>query len=363
MEIKRLTAAASHWCTESRANGTGRCRQQNEVAKTSEMGLSVTIAKVQHYVPQFLLRNFGNGKKDHLWVYDKTSGRRFSTNAKNVASESRFYDFEFQGGQISLEPWLSNLEAQAKSVIQSILDADSLAHLTDEQRYILASFFSVQMTRTRTFREEWNAFPRLLREHLERNGDTVEPGSQVEQLLADFPENDSKEQTARIIYTAPETYAAHFLAKDWVVAATKGSVPLSDNPLTRQNLIDRPHRGNLGLLTPGIEIYFPLTPTRAIAMFCVELTGIVHSTANDLRGTGSLAGMREPHAALAMSDALRSEGVAHFTAENVENFNSLQISWSERYVFSSTDDFALADSMLADHPVLRSGPRTKVTQS
>ena len=33
----------------------------------------MTIAKVQHYVPQFLLRNFGNGKKDQVWVYDKTS--------------------------------------------------------------------------------------------------------------------------------------------------------------------------------------------------------------------------------------------------------------------------------------------------
>ena len=51
----------------------------------------MAIAKVQHYVPQFLLRNFGNGKKDQLWgFYDKTSDRSFPTNAKNVASESRF---------------------------------------------------------------------------------------------------------------------------------------------------------------------------------------------------------------------------------------------------------------------------------
>jgi hypothetical protein len=52
------------------------------------------MAKIQHYVPQFLLRNFGNGKKDQVWVYDKIDGRSFPTNAKNVASESRFYDFQ-----------------------------------------------------------------------------------------------------------------------------------------------------------------------------------------------------------------------------------------------------------------------------
>jgi hypothetical protein len=45
------------------------------------------IAKVQHYVPQFLLRNFGNGKKDRLYVFDKQMARSFRTNANNVASE------------------------------------------------------------------------------------------------------------------------------------------------------------------------------------------------------------------------------------------------------------------------------------
>ncbi|MDB5789306.1 DUF4238 domain-containing protein [Caballeronia mineralivorans] len=51
------------------------------------------IAKVQHYVPQFLLRNFGTGKKDQLHVFNKATDKTFLTNARNVAAESRFYDF------------------------------------------------------------------------------------------------------------------------------------------------------------------------------------------------------------------------------------------------------------------------------
>jgi len=43
--------------------------------------------------------------------------------------------------------------------------------------------------------------------------------------------------------------------------------------------------------------------------------------------------------------------------ENVENFNSLQIRYSERYVFSSVDDFTLARDMIATHPETRTGPR------
>ena len=131
----------------------------------------MTIAKVQHYVPQFLLRNFGNGKKDQVWVYDKSSARAFASNVKNVASESRFYDFEYEGRTISLEPWLAQLEGNAQSVVRFILEADSVATLADEQKQVLAAFLAVQLTRTRTFREEWDSFPRMLREHFELSGD------------------------------------------------------------------------------------------------------------------------------------------------------------------------------------------------
>ena len=322
----------------------------------------MTIAKVQHYVPQFLLRNFGNGKKDQVWVYDKSSNRSFPSNTKNVASESRFYDFEYEGQPLSIEPWLSELEGHAKSVISAILEADSITSLADEQKQVLASFLAVQLTRTKTFREEWNAFPRMLREHLEKSGDQVAPGSQAEELLRQIPENESKEQTARIVFSAPSTYAAHFLDKDWVLAATSRKHPflLSDNPLTRQNMIDRPLRGNLGLKTLGIEIYLPLSPTRALAMWCPTLTDLVHRGALSLAGGQRAADVADSQGVVAMSDSLLSGKPVQYSLANVENFNSLQVAWSERYVFSTLNDFHLAQEMLGDHPNLRQGPRSTV---
>lgn len=325
----------------------------------------MTIAKVQHYVPQFLLRNFGNGKKDQVWVYDKSSNRSFPSNTKNVASESRFYDFQYQGQPLTLETWLTELEGRAKSVIDFILEADSLSTIADDQKEVLASFLAVQLTRTKTFREEWNAFPTMLMEHFEKTGDRVAPGSQAEELLREITENDSKEQTARIIFDAPATYAANFLDKDWVLAATSRKHPflLSDNPLTRQNMIDRPNRGNLGLKTPGIEIYLPLSPTRALAMWCPTLTELVHRGALSLMGRGNAdadAGSSDPNEVITMSDALLSGKPVQYSAANVENFNSLQVSWSERYIFSTADDFRLAQEMLRDHPSLKKGPRPTV---
>jgi len=321
----------------------------------------VAIAKVQHYVPQFLLRNFGNGKKAQVWVYDKSSARAFPSNTKNVASESRFYDFEFQDQTISLEPWLAQLEANAQSVVRFILETDSVATLADEQRQILAAFLAVQLTRTKTFREEWDAFPRMLREHFQRNGDQIAPGSQAEDLIQDIPANELKEQTARVIYKAPKTYAPQFLNKDWVLAATTRKTPflLSDNPLTRQNMIDRPNRGNLGLALPGIELYFPLSPTRALAMWCPTLTETVHRGALALmKHTVSTAAVPDPHGVVGMSDALLSGAPVQYSPAHVENFNSLQVIWSERYIFSTINDFQLAVAMLTEHPDLKKGPRS-----
>ena len=322
----------------------------------------MTIAKVQHYVPQFLLRNFGNGKKDQVWVYDKSLNRSFASNTKNVASENRFYDFEYEGQLLTIESWLAELEGHAKSVISAILEADSLSTLAGEQKQVLASFLAVQLTRTKTFREEWNAFPRMLREHFEKHGEQVVPGSQAEDLLCDIPENNSKEQTARIVYNAPSTYADYYLDKDWVLAATSRKHPflLSDNPLTRQNMIDRPLRGNLGLTTPGIEIYLPLSPTRALAMWCPTLTDLVHRGARAFAGGQGAGNAADREGVVAMSDSLLSGKPVQYSVANVENFNSLQVVWSERYIFSSLNDFHLAQEMLDSHPNLRQGPRSTV---
>lgn len=325
----------------------------------------MTIAKIQHYVPQFLLRYFGSGKKDQVWVYDKAANRSFATNAKNIASESRFYDFEFEGQSMSLEPMLSTLESNAKPIIEGILKADSLASLGDEDKAMLAVFLSVQFTRTKTFREQWSDFPRMLRESFEVRNETVAPGSQAAELIRDLTENQSKAETARFIAQAPREFAPHFITKQWVLAATTRKHPfvISDNPLTLQNMIDMSPRGNLGLAVRGIEIYFPLSPVRALAIWCPSLVDMVRRGAETLRRIPlGLAGLSisDPDGLLALDEAIGTGRTLVYNKENVMNFNSLQIARSERYVFSCVNDFQLATEMLKSHPNLRRGPRAEV---
>lgn len=124
------------------------------------------IAKVQHYVPQFLLRKFGNGKKDQLHVFDKQTGRSFPTNAKNVASESRFYDFQIGEHEATLEPKLAELEGATKPLLERILERDSISVFTPAERELVSTFLAIQFTRTKAFREQVLGVPKMIEDHL-----------------------------------------------------------------------------------------------------------------------------------------------------------------------------------------------------
>lgn len=310
--------------------------------------------KVHHYVPQFLLKHFGNGKKDQVWVFDKLTKRSFPTNAKNVASESRFYEFSVDGARISLESLLSRLEGQAKTLLKGVLHGDSLATLGPAERAHLAAFFSVQFTRGRTFREQWRSLPSMLLAALEAKGDLPAPGSQAEALTLEPTDDQVKAETGRFMLDAPRHFGRHFLDKDWVLIASERRHPLiiGDNPLTLQNSTAQPHRGNLGLGLSGIEIYFPITPTRAIAMWCPSLKHAVFASAK--------ASDQGRHFADELSAALATGCPIQYSAGNVDNLNALQVIGSERYVFSSTSDFEMVRRMLTDCPDLCSGPRITV---
>jgi len=322
----------------------------------------MTDAKIQHYVPKFLLRSFGTGKKDQVWVFDKQLGRPFKTNAKNIASESRFYDFEVKGAGYSLESGLSQVESQTKPVVEEILAKDSTASLTREKRETIAAFLAIQFLRTRAFRAQWAEFPNLLRRKFESMKLEAAPGSQAEALIQLPSENQVKIDNARMLLKAPQQYGPRFLDKRWFVACTTPAHPfwIGDNPIALQNHVDMGPYGNLGLAVRGIQIYMPLSSTRALGMWCPSVALQFEQGARTIRSAPRHLvdhAVRDPDRMVAIADALQSGGPLHYEPRHVMNFNSLQVMRSERYVVSSTDDFELARRMIAEHAEYRSGQR------
>jgi hypothetical protein len=307
-------------------------------------------AKVQHYVPRFLLRHFGTGKKDKLFAFDKQSEKSFPTNVKNVAAESRFYDFDIEGHELTIEPGLERVESTAKPVIKKILDEDSLVPLSGEDRAALSIFFAVQFIRTKWFRQQFRELPKKLEEHARRvYGDDVDLSGIADHIRVP-DDNELAFQTAGFIMKHSRDFALQFANKAWMLAATDTKHPfmIGDHPIGLQNHIDMGPYGNLGLGVKGIEIYFPLSPRRALAMWCPSLHEAFR-TAVQVRGE---AGAR------AVLQALENGSPLQYTPEHVMNFNSLQIAHAERFVFSSADEFSLAKRMLADNPSFRIGMRS-----
>ena len=323
------------------------------------------VAKVQHYVPKFLLRNFGVGKKDHLFVFDKRTGKNFKTAARNVAAESGFYDIQFQEHTLTLEPSLAQLEGKAAAIVGKLLAASNVRALSDDDRAMLAVFFSVQMMRTRAAREQWRHMGNVLAKEIRR----IAPDNSQE-LIEKYvgPEPDKNEETLqsiRLIRSAPQKFALHFLDKAWVLLKTDRRHPfcIGDHPLGMQNANPREFCGNIGLAVDGIEIYFPLDPEYALGMWCPTLEAEMRQglgKLNSLSPSVSLLDSEFAGRKLYLEQTVSAIDAGHplrYLPENVTNFNSIQIANAERYVFASSDDFALVRDMLRSNPELRTGRR------
>lgn len=183
-----------------------------------------------------------------------------------------------------------------------------------------------------------------------------------------FPdENELKIQTAHFMISAPQNFGPLFLGKAWLLIATTHKEPfiIGDNPLGLQNTIDMSPYGNLGLAVKGIEIYLPLSPTRALAMWCQSLRQTILSSADTLRRLRIAAPhvvaekIRDPEGIERLERALTDGTPLRYSSENVRNFNSLQVRHAERFVFSCSSDFALPQEMVNAHPAMRTGMRMK----
>ena len=62
----------------------------NEPKEAEVMSNNATIR--QHYIPQFILRNFVD-VEGKISVFDKSTGKRFKCTPYNSACENHFYDF------------------------------------------------------------------------------------------------------------------------------------------------------------------------------------------------------------------------------------------------------------------------------
>jgi hypothetical protein len=314
-----------------------------------------SFAKTQHYVPQFLLKNFALPAKEQVFVFDKREERSFRANVRKVAAENGFYDIKLPEGTVSAEAALSSLEGGAARVISALLKSQNIRVMTDDDKVVMALFIGAQMLRVTHQIELAYQITEMIRK---RWGDV--PGMPA-------PEDSLEEARQSMVnnLSIAVDLLPNLLDKTWLLlkAHHKASFYISDNPVTLHNIHQNPWRGSLGLNVKGIEVYLPLSADTALGLFCrSHEEGWRRTMAQqDLIKSLGLkipSGFEAHEARFALLVEGISTGKAIELSEKVTIFqNELQVWHSSRFVFSKAGDFELVKDTLKRQPKTKQGPR------
>ncbi len=313
-------------------------------------------AKKQHFVPRFLLRNFAFNKNSQLYAFDKHTDREFVVSVGDAASKSGFYEFDLKEKTVSLESALASLENVASVVIQKIVSSESLTDLTAADRVILALFICVQQSRSLNWRSMQADLNEQIRQKLQRIAD--ERNSRLE---ADFFDENVEDFVALMGISTAREFVPIILEKPWVLQRVSGSslLHISDSPMTLHNMNDFGPYGNLGFAVPGVELQLPLSSTLNLWIICPTLYAKFEEGYKTAFNLKQRHGKSSPliDSMIDRVELIRDGLPVVISEENVMHYNSLQVMFSDRFVYSSDGNFKLVKRMISDNERYRRGIR------
>lgn len=329
-----------------------------------------TDVKKQHTVPRFLLHHFGFGKKHKkkFFTYDKVTGRSFQQSVFDATTRNSFYNLKKHPENISIEPILASIEADAAPIIKKIIKERSLESLTEENKIKIAIFVMVQKGRSLNALKQIEHFTEIIVEKVRTLGGDPK---KVEQLEGYDDKDQEKNHFINMILKQGELYP-HLLNKAWMLFETTETKPfyISDNPVTMHNDYDMKPYGSLGLEVKGIQVYLPLSSTLTLGLICPSIFEDITNMKIKLQRLGP-KGIQNmtPELLEATTKSLKflhdfeNNNICQLTEENVTFMNSLQVIYAEQYVFNKHNNFSLIEDMLSspNSENLRAGGMRMVT--
>ena len=103
------------------------------------------VTKNQHYIPQFLLRQFYYGDSTQLWQIDTQSKELRLVNTKGVASYTNLYEVTALRENL-IETWFSELEKRMSYLLNNI--NKSQYEVVEDDWLLLVTFVVLQLVRT-----------------------------------------------------------------------------------------------------------------------------------------------------------------------------------------------------------------------
>lgn len=252
---------------------------------------------------------------------------------------------------------MEKYEQLAAPIIAQIRAEESIAFLDDGNRVFLSRFIAIQMLRTKQQREVIQGLDESLRRLLTEKSEKMG----IKWSREPLPIDEVKALSVRRLVHA-EALAPHIFSKSWILfgAEKPGSFFSSDNPVVLQNSSSSSSFGpDLGVASPGVEIYLPLSGSVTLALHCptnLEKIQKIAAMRNDPSRLGLLDRLSEDYELAARTiDAFNAGSIAQIPAPVVNNLNGLQIEFSTRFLFSPTGAFPRVKGILIRDPHLRRG--------
>jgi hypothetical protein len=246
--------------------------------------------RLQHYVPQFLLRRFAapSGK---VCAYDTKLKKMFWSDPRGIAAEGYFYSSAAQNNSketISLEKWFANyIEPGGAAAIDALLKRETLS---PDKIDAFFRFVAAQMQRTPSGLQRANDFAapvfqetteRIAKHHAEfrenvireirASGSTEDDVAQFVKILDEgkFTVTPTREFVLASALNLINLISVELAKMRWIFASVPDADPsllIGDHPVTLadvrgEGLLAEP----LGIKSPHIEIALPLSP-RIVAL-------------------------------------------------------------------------------------------------
>jgi len=296
----------------------------------------------QHYVPQFLLKNFQivgkKGKESAIFIFDKSTNKEYQGPIKSTASERYFY--EVKEYSYTIEDKLGEYESVAGEIVRKILEHKSLKRMTRKEKIIISKFIALQILRVPAMRNSFAAFTDVIDKkfnYFESTG--MSKPTDVEEKITH----------CNFILQSVNTFFPFIYNKDWLLCeSTNEEYIIGDNPVVLNNTFNSA-RGNLGLASNGVEIYMPISPKYCLLLVCSSVRKSISAKLSNPPANVEI----QPHIERLnqfVSTLKRSETVKSLQ-DNVIFANSLQVVFAERFLYSQKKNFNLPKEMSNDFDI------------
>lgn len=221
----------------------------------------------QHYVPQFLLRNFGWKAKKEIFrinIFDtKNCSIRPNQNIAKVFSQNFFYDQDN-----SIEKFLSEIETPTSILFEQIINENFKILENEDNKSLIMVFISSLLQRTPSALEKANEFINtnlnegIVRQLLSLNG--YDP-NEANNGYFEFPQLVSDITLEGVINS--------ILIKDLSFQIIKNETNLefciSDHPVFAYNWLYRDlyHPSVTAITARGFQIFLPLSPSITLCLY------------------------------------------------------------------------------------------------